>query len=297
MEGGQPGEGMIIQCTKKLQNRMKASGKCLIYVGKTEYPHGLSDWHGTLLERDGNEWVVLMNNLTGYPVVFPVSETLKETDFRDAIFEQLRKEGFHEQLLSALDEWSGPVYLEKVSSRAAIQRLNQVVKRVLELPDEVWMGVTMSDGMAGKDRVRRDETVPGRIAARRRMHFEEGYLTPAERLFVFLERWGEAHGLPVYHWRAFVLSVSCGKEMEAEILVPENLPFLFLNELLTRVFGREFQSDEGAECRWIRKYECQQQRRPGAWALRISGVHPVRKHRFSLREVNREIAWIVEEYR
>lgn len=315
---------MVIQCTQKLLGQLGVSRKWLAHVGKTEYPEGLFDWYAGTIVLAGEPGVLLMNNLTRYPVAV-TGEIRKEAKrpqpsalsdcilekWKDAIEKSLEAEGIHPDVINVYKAASRTAFLEKASSRELTRRLAHSAKTVCGC-----------EALLRTDRSVQTEI--SREAARRQVCYCGEYDTPAERMLYALNKMREDAGLfgvSLLDVEVWELKITEGnRQTGAVITVPYNVSFGILQELIRTLFGRpkeecgsflcgEKEADMRRELREIPfsdglyksevspfscriaasgRYFHRQDRYPRV--ISLLGEHP---GNVSMKEMNKEFEWVM----
>lgn len=114
---------MLIQCTKKLLDRMKVQPQPRI----EENP--LFSWHANLITMNRRQTVILMNDQSKYVIVL---YGLKGKDFskinewiRQAIRNVFREEGIWEKIIDDYLHQAGDVVFTKTKDRSSVAKLNR----------------------------------------------------------------------------------------------------------------------------------------------------------------------------
>lgn len=224
---------MVIQCTQKLIRQMGMSVKPLSHIGKIQYPDGLFDWHAGAAVFGEEKGIVLMNNLTRYPIAvtkWDAAAAMQGTDFwKGVILEALQAEGIHPEVTAAYGKNCASVSVERACDHEIIGRLIHTVREVGK-----------RESLLRQDRI--VQTALSCEAARCLMRYEEGFDTPANRLFEALTRWKDGAGLtktPLFDIEMWVLNAEWrNPDGCAQIAVPASIPFYLLHEILARLTGR-----------------------------------------------------------
>lgn len=240
---------MIIQCTKKLLDQMGIQRKWLNCIGAFHYPQGLYDWHANLLsfggqfQRDGESSdskppaVILMNNLTRYPVVMTWSPGLTEKEMREAIAEQFFKEGIHPEIAGTYLEKSGRLVLDRANNKETLIKLRYAGQMANSFAHLYVSDTCLQPAISA-------------AAAREPVRNAIGYWSPAEHLFDALNRMKKDAGLtaPLFDLTHFVFDVSVigtAPLAEARFQAPANLTLGVLGRLMLHLFGWDQAAEEG----------------------------------------------------
>lgn len=220
---------MIIQGTKRFLDGLGIKRKWLSHVGRKKYPAGLFDWNADIVVLDSCPCLVLVNNLTGYPVVIRKDETFDTERISEYVIEALRYEGICENVLSYYRNNIGKILLDKTSDRAIVQRLRIVCNEVLRCGDRLECSCL--------------QVKIGQEAARMRVNFSDlGYKAPSEYLLEVLERWKTDCGIeiPLLDLDRLDLLIKLeipGSQIEVRAEVPANITWGFFHKLIVQMFG------------------------------------------------------------
>lgn len=226
---------MRIQFTEKAERQLGLSHRYLTHIGKTEYPDGLYDWNADVMEAAGMPCLLLMNNLTRYPVLVPLpdmeNQEISFDRLRYAIVRQLGQEGISEAYLEVWTRQAKETMTDRTSSRALIRYLRRPEDTIRKL-EAVLVD---RDGAAGKswDVL----SLLGRMAARERICIDGSYDTAADRMFGAMERIGSSCGVtgPLFDENRLVLDAEEGS-CKLRLLVPGLCSVLELERILERCF-------------------------------------------------------------
>lgn len=116
---------MLIQCTKKLLDKMKIKPE----QGSQNEEESFMDWHANIITMDRRQIVVLMNDATRYGIVL---YGLRANDFsnlatiiQQAIKEVWLAEGIHEGVIDTYLAQAGDIHFTKTKNRTCVARLNK----------------------------------------------------------------------------------------------------------------------------------------------------------------------------
>ncbi len=222
---------MLIQCTKKLLDELK------VKPGDLQAPPGevnpLFAWHANLLRLQRRKAVVLVNDSNKYVLVL---YGLKAKHFKElhghvlqAIREAFREEGIAEeitaQFIKSCAPRPGEVTYAKTGSRSMVAKLNKACETV-QFFEDLLEETSIYQPACGKA-VSRIMIGAGKNA----------YIRPNEELYKDLEAFA---GGPVLRVRAAVLKVTLdleNREVWRRLVVPVNMTFAGLHEVLQVAFG------------------------------------------------------------
>lgn len=225
---------MRIQFTEKAERQLGLSHRYLTHIGKTEYPDGLYDWNADVMEAAGMPCLLLMNNLTRYPVLVPApdmeNQEISFERLRQGIVRQLRQEGISEAYLEAWTRQAKETVTDRTSSRALIRYLRRPEDTVRKLE-----AVLTGRGAAGE--LENVFSLLGRMAARERICIDGSCDTAAGRMFAAMERIGNSCGVtgPLFDETRLILEAEEGI-CQLRIFVPEYCSILELERMLERCF-------------------------------------------------------------
>lgn len=232
---------MIVQGTAKMLRMLGLRRRWLSHIGKREYPGGLFDWHANVIDLNGRDAIVLMNNLTLYPVVILKEEKFEKDLFPEYVLQALKSEGIHQNVLECFRRHTGVLMTDKTSDRAMVQRLRHIC-------NEVRKGVNLLDDDTCV------QTKVGRYAARKRVRYPDGsYAAPADRMFEMLNRMREEEEIetPLLDLEVLELCITLEipkAEIMGRIRVPSNISMSQLHELILKLFDWNTQGEHAFFC-------------------------------------------------
>ncbi|MFC0469157.1 plasmid pRiA4b ORF-3 family protein [Halalkalibacter kiskunsagensis] len=214
---------MLIQCTKKLLNELK------IKPSPSNEERTLFSWHANLLTVARRKTLVLMNDSNRYVIIL---HGLKAKDFKkldeliiQAISEVFRAENIKEDVIKSFLSQSKEMTFTTTKDRTTVARLNKACDHTFfyerELTQESLYQTTASKGAS-------------------RLIVGDGkndYIRPNEGLYSDLEEWLEGS---IFNSDAVVLHVTLELENHhvwRKIVVPKNITFPDLHEVLQTTFG------------------------------------------------------------
>jgi len=220
---------MIIQIMRRLLDEMNLSCRWLSHIGKKEYPQGLYDWYAAAVEIKGRTVIVLVNNLTRYPVVLLWNDSIQPADFMEYILEALREEGIHEDVLTCFRRQAGVVFVDRASDPELIQKAHYICKEIKR------QGSLLDEGACLQAKL-------GREAARVRVHYPNaGYQSASDYLFQMLGRMKTDAGLacPLFDLEGLDLMIRLEipqTVIESRVRVPSNIMFGLLHKMIIKLF-------------------------------------------------------------
>lgn len=214
---------MLIQCTKKLLDKLNI--KLQEYVEEDL----LFSWHANLITVNRRKIVVLVNDKNRYVIVL---YGLKAKDFKSldnvilqAIQNTFREECIREEITEQFITQANEVIYTKTKDRSSISRVNKACELVPRFEEFI-----------------QEESIYQSEISKRLSRFlvsigAKDYISPNEELYKDLENFAEG---PVLSCQAAQLKVTLDLEKHKvwrRIIVPANISFSNLHEVLQEVFG------------------------------------------------------------
>lgn len=215
---------MLIRCTKKLLTELK------VVPTEVNEVNPLFSWHANILLINRRKVVVLVNDLTQYPVVL---HGLKAKDFKnlgelaiEAIRKTFKAEGIKEDVIahyfSQVDEH---VQFTKTSDRTLVARMNKSCETVTFFDDLLVEDSIVQPAWS----MRVSKFMVGRPVVR--------YVYPNRELYEALSTLAEQ---PAFPGHAAILNVTLRLEnhkVRRRLVVPLNKTFSGLHTIIQQAFG------------------------------------------------------------
>lgn len=133
---------MLVQCARTLLERVNVPDDELMVRGDPGYSQaGVRAWHANMITIDRRKTIVLMNNLTRYPVVIyrpqPKDFSRLKELIGEAIATALRMEGVRESVINRYIADAGEIRFSKATDRSMIARMNDAVRKTRIMSDHL----------------------------------------------------------------------------------------------------------------------------------------------------------------
>jgi hypothetical protein len=215
---------MLIQCTKKLLDELKA-----VPVQQEEEGNPLLAWHANLLKFGRHKFIVLVNDKNRYAIVLYglKAKEKKSIDglIQKAIREVFRAESIKEEIIEDYLQASSDITFAKTKDRKLVSRLNKACENV-HFGEKFWdPGEIIQVGMS--------KWISSLLVG----DGKNDYFHPNEEMYKDLE---EFAGRPAFETEALVLKVTLELEKHPvwrRITVPANITFPQLHEVLQTAFS------------------------------------------------------------
>lgn len=227
---------MLIQCTKKLLDKMNIPADKLLSPGEQGYsPDSLDAWQANIVNIDRRKTIILMNNVARYPVVIyrpkPKDFSRMEELIREAIATALRMEGVHENVINNYLADADEIRFSKTANRSLVARMNNAAREVM------FMGEYLDESTLIQRYI---SMVAGRLI--QSSSLDESFY-PIEKLLEHLGNYGKAAGsegwtgvLDVELYQLKVQIEIEGFNIWRRVLVPSTYSFRHLHNVIQTVF-------------------------------------------------------------
>ncbi|AEE96567.1 plasmid pRiA4b ORF-3 family protein [Mahella australiensis] len=213
---------MLIQCTKKLLERLK------IEPGPQEDEEPIFSWHANLVTIDRRKAVVLLNDKNNYIIVLYGLRAKDFEKFDDlvptAIYKTFQKENIRNDVIEKYLSYAGEIKYSKTKNRSILGKLNNACSIVQYYADLLDVDSILQPSASIK--VSR-YMVGGKNG---------GYVCPNKEMYKDLE---ELCGKPIFNGMAVVIKVTLdleGRSVWRKLIVPLNTTFDVLHEILQTAF-------------------------------------------------------------
>lgn len=224
---------MLIQCTKALLDRIDVPVGELLSPGDPGYsPDSLKAWHANMINIDRRKAIVLMNNITRYPVVI---YRPKPKDFHrvkeliaEAVATALRMEGVRQDVISSYMTAAGEIRFSKTASRSMVAKMNNAIHETR------YMGDYLDEGKL----IQRYISIATSRLLQNAPDGDSFY--PIEKMLESLAEYGNNAGkggvLDVELYQLKVQIEMEGFDIWRRVLVPSTLSFRHLHHVIQTVF-------------------------------------------------------------
>jgi hypothetical protein len=215
---------MLIQCTKKLLDELKA-----VPVQPEEEGNPLLSWHANMLKFGRHKFIVLVNDKNRYAIVLYGLKAKEKKNIdgliEKAIREVFRAESIKEEIIEDYLQVSSDFTFAKTKDRKLVSRLNKACENV-HFGEKFWdPGEIIQVGMS--------KWISSLLVG----DGKNDYFHPNEEMYKDLE---EFAGRPAFETEALVLKVTLelGEHpVWRRITVPANITFPQLHEVLQIAFS------------------------------------------------------------
>ena len=226
---------MIIQCTKKLLDKLAQVKKDLVLTERNDAdPDNFYAWHANLVSINRRKAIIFMNNLTRYTIVLyrpKAKDTSKvEESLKEGIKAAFAAEGIKESVIEKYLQKSGDCRFSKTANRSIVANLNEVCRQVSWFEEYLDENKVIQDNISLK---------MGRFF----LNYEGEYNYPNEQLFRALckmigsrqDEWNDILEVENYQLK---IKLDLEKfDIWRRILIPAGYTFADLHQVIQIVFG------------------------------------------------------------